>query len=82
MLTLLKPVLAALGREDDPDCIVCDCRPHLTFCGRYDPSDPKDLEILREDSCPGCYEIWEQDLPCPNCGCRIGDKCQLCEVNA
>jgi hypothetical protein len=81
MLTLLQPVLAAIGRDDDLECIACHCRPHLTLCGRYDASELVDEDIVRERCCPACYEIWIQDLPCPNCGCRWGDTCRLCEAN-
>lgn len=80
MLTLLRPVAALVGFGDDLTCIICDCRPHLTLCGRYDPSRPSPDPVSPDDEiCRDCHEIWLQDLPCPNCGCRNSDWCDLCE---
>lgn len=64
--------------DGNGDHIGCYCRPHIAYCGIYDSSPLRD-EDLDGTECAECRRIW-QDEACPNCGCRPGDTCRLCDV--
>ncbi len=65
--------------DDDRDCIVCRCRPLVSYCGRGllvgsvddDPWSPD--EVCRE-----CFAIWAT-TGCPGCGCVRAACCRRCQ---
>jgi len=58
---------------DTSDCVFCPCSPHLTTCGKYDPSPV--IEWLSEPGgCPDCLDVWGL-YGCPRCPCSYEMTC-------
>ncbi len=65
--------------EDEADCIFCECRPSVSYCGRY-MEGPIDIGLWDDgEVCPDCLQVWES-TGCPGCGCVAGRRCQRCEA--
>jgi hypothetical protein len=63
---------------DTSDCIFCPCSPHLSMCGKYDPSPV--IEWLSEPGgCPDCLDVWGL-YGCPRCPCSYEVTCSGCRV--
>lgn len=78
METLEAPKVALPG-SDDSEHVVCLCRPHYTYCGRYEESPPGNDEWDDDEACPECIQVLDS-RPCGNCGCWSDQTCGMCDV--
>lgn len=76
LLTRPKVDVEEVVGDGTEDCLVCLCRPRVTFCGRYDDRLGLLVEWDPDDTCAECVGV--NDTGCPNCGCRGSETCQLC----
>lgn len=65
--------------DEDGSCIYCQCRPAVSFCGRYQEGPIGDEEWDDEEMCPECLHVLDS-TGCPSCGCGDGECCQLCDT--
>lgn len=63
--------------EDDGNCIICECRPLVSLCGRYVDGPLTDRLWDDVEMCPECVVVLN-DVGCPGCGCPRGIYCRLC----
>lgn len=74
-------LLDLVNGEDDESHYHC-CLLDLTVCGqsteKFDALEKADDTF--KASCQTCQDIEAERIPwiCPNCGCHIGQNCQLC----
>lgn len=81
-MTQLDSMLDPLFFDDDLNCIYCDCRPAVAFCGRYQEGPIDDDDGWADDEmCPECLEVLDS-TGCPGCGCGNGELCRLCGVKS
>lgn len=62
------------GNGDEKDCIICPCKPFMSFCGRYFPDpNPDDEEWGLEDPtvCSDCRAVCKVTQACPYCGLGV-----------
>lgn len=69
------------GREpeygNDLVHLVCACRLHVNYCGRFEPDTEPSSEAVDGTECPACLDIWANGA-CPNCGCTKFEECGKC----
>lgn len=82
MITLIRPETAPIldGADDElRDCIVCECRPNVSYCGAYQEGPIDNSTWHDEEICPGCLQV-EESSGCPGCGCHTDERCQRCDM--
>lgn len=66
--------------DDEGDHLACFCRPHISLCGCFNPSDVT-IELVDTDDdeqlCDSCLSMWNQ-FGCGACGCRSEQMCARC----
>lgn len=63
--------------DEGGDCLVCKCRPKITFCGGYVRGPISDVGWTPEECCAECVRVAESG--CPACGCRAWSTCRRCD---
>lgn len=63
--------------DDEKPCIICPCRPRITFCGRLDDEPCEGFAELDGSDCDDCTKTLING-GCPNCGCSNYEECDAC----
>lgn len=66
-----------LLEDDEKPCIICPCRPQITFCGRLDDTPCDGFAEMDGSDCDECTKVLI-NMGCPNCLCTNYQDCNLC----